>query len=168
MIRGELVRVKNGELADPSQMRRSAQRKLGHTYSIVYTQPDSEDVSTAWMSIHQCIVILQDTHQSGWKYCNHLCVTIQTKRFLHTPRLLYAGAVLALVEPQMLSHTSSKSNVPKSVGPVLEGLSHLYITPKCEEMGIFGHAKAFFGLAILVFCVGAVNQSSRQSVKPRR
>eukprot|EP00904_Undaria_pinnatifida_P011061 jgi/Undpi1/7085/HiC_scaffold_22.g09559.m1 len=43
MIRGELVRVKNGELADPSQMRRSAQRKLGHTYSIVYTQPDSED-----------------------------------------------------------------------------------------------------------------------------
>lgn len=43
MIRGELVRVKNGAIVDPSKMRRSAQRKLGHTYAVVYTEPDSED-----------------------------------------------------------------------------------------------------------------------------
>lgn len=44
MIRGELVRVQNGAIVDPSKMRRSAQRKLGHTYAVVYTEPDSEDV----------------------------------------------------------------------------------------------------------------------------
>eukprot|EP00903_Cladosiphon_okamuranus_P016049 g14818.t1 len=43
MVRAELVRVKNGEVVDPAKLRRSAQRKLGHTYSLVYLEPDSED-----------------------------------------------------------------------------------------------------------------------------
>lgn len=44
MVRAELVRVKNGEVVNPVKLRRSAQRKLGHTYSLVYQEPDSEDV----------------------------------------------------------------------------------------------------------------------------
>lgn len=44
MVRAELVRVKNGEVVNPAKLRRSAQRKLGHTYSLVYLEPDSEDV----------------------------------------------------------------------------------------------------------------------------
>ena len=48
MIRAEMVRVKNGEIVDTSTLRRSAQRKLGHTYAVVYTELDSEDVSAAW------------------------------------------------------------------------------------------------------------------------
>ncbi|CAB1120835.1 unnamed protein product [Ectocarpus sp. CCAP 1310/34] len=43
MVRGELVRVKNGEVVDPVKLRRSAQRKLGHSYNVVYLEPDSED-----------------------------------------------------------------------------------------------------------------------------
>lgn len=45
MVRGELVRIKNGEIADPSTLRRSAQRKLGHSFAVVYLAPDSTDVS---------------------------------------------------------------------------------------------------------------------------
>ncbi|CBJ28968.1 hypothetical protein Esi_0127_0045 [Ectocarpus siliculosus] len=45
MVRGELVRVKNGEVVDPIKLRRSAQRKLGHSYNVVYLEPDSEDPS---------------------------------------------------------------------------------------------------------------------------
>lgn len=44
MVRAELVRLKNGEVVNPAKLRRSAQRKLGHTYSLVYLEPDSEDV----------------------------------------------------------------------------------------------------------------------------
>ncbi|CAM9184426.1 unnamed protein product, partial [Hapterophycus canaliculatus] len=43
MVRGELVRLKNGQVVNPADLRRSAQRKLGHTYSVVYVEPDSED-----------------------------------------------------------------------------------------------------------------------------
>ncbi|CAM9417293.1 unnamed protein product, partial [Ectocarpus sp. 4 AP-2014] len=43
MVRGELVRVKNGDVVDPIKLRRSAQRKLGHSYNVVYLEPDSED-----------------------------------------------------------------------------------------------------------------------------
>lgn len=44
MVRGEVVRLKNGKVVNPADLRRSAQRKLGHTYSLVYVEPDSEDV----------------------------------------------------------------------------------------------------------------------------
>ncbi|CAM9883811.1 unnamed protein product [Pylaiella littoralis] len=43
MVRADLVRLKNGQEIDPSRLRRSAQRKLGHTYSLIYVEPDSED-----------------------------------------------------------------------------------------------------------------------------
>ncbi|CAM9976153.1 unnamed protein product [Scytosiphon promiscuus] len=43
MVRGEVVRLKNGQVVNPADLRRSAQRKLGHTYSLVYLEPDSED-----------------------------------------------------------------------------------------------------------------------------
>lgn len=45
MVRAELVRLKNGQVVDPATLRRSAQRKLGHTYSVVYMEADSEEVS---------------------------------------------------------------------------------------------------------------------------
>ncbi len=44
MVRAELVRLKNGQVVDPATLRRSAQRKLGHTYSVVYMEADSEEV----------------------------------------------------------------------------------------------------------------------------
>lgn len=47
MVRAELVRLKNGQVVDPAVLRRSAQRKLGHTYSLVYLEPDSEEVTGA-------------------------------------------------------------------------------------------------------------------------
>lgn len=44
MVRADLVRVKSGDIVDPSTLRRSAQRKLGHSYALVYVEPDSVEV----------------------------------------------------------------------------------------------------------------------------
>lgn len=44
MVRADMVRLKDGVIVDSSKMRRSAQRKLGHSYAVIYMEPDSEDV----------------------------------------------------------------------------------------------------------------------------
>ncbi|CAM9756903.1 unnamed protein product, partial [Ascophyllum nodosum] len=44
LIRADMVRVRNGEIvSNYTKLKRAIQRKLGHSYAIVYMEPDSED-----------------------------------------------------------------------------------------------------------------------------
>lgn len=45
MVGAELVRVKDGNIADTTGMRKSAARRLGYSYAIVVAEADSADVS---------------------------------------------------------------------------------------------------------------------------
>lgn len=44
MIRGEIVRLEDGKMVHPADLRTAAQERLGYTYSLVYVETDWEDV----------------------------------------------------------------------------------------------------------------------------